>query len=79
MTGRPGRKPLPNREEVRTTHVTVKMSVVERDALIAMVEQRRMERAESGVDGVYTLSAYVRDLVAQEVQRRRGAKKRHGC
>jgi hypothetical protein len=79
MNGKPGRKPIANRADVRTTHVTIKMSTVERDALLALVEQRRNERETAGIQGVFTVSAYVRELVAKDARRRGVAKKRDDC
>jgi len=76
---KPGRKPIPNRADVRTTHVTIKMSSAERDLLLAAVEQLRQERVASGIHGAFTVSAYVRELVAKDAKRRGVAKKHDGC
>ena len=75
MNGKPGRKPIPNRDDVRTEHVTIKVSSIERALLLELVEHRRAERAANGEKGVYTVSAYVRELVRQDARRKRKAKK----
>ena len=80
MNGKPGRKPIPNRDDVRTEHVTIKISSVERALLMELVEQRRAEREAHGEKGVYTVSAYVRELVRQDdVRRKRLGKKQQAC
>ena len=77
--GKPGRKPIANRDEVRTTHVTIKMSALERALLLELVRERRAERDAKGEEGSYTVSAYVRDLVKNDARRKKHAKKRQPC
>ena len=60
-----------DRETVRTTHVTVKFSPIERDLLLRLVDTRREERRAAGIRGAYTVSAFVRELVIKEARRRR--------
>lgn len=79
MNGKPGRKPIPNRDDVRTAHVTIKVSAVERALLMELVEQRRAELEAQGRRGVFTVSAYVRELVKQDARRKRLAKKQPPC
>jgi hypothetical protein len=73
MRAKPGRKPFENRESVRTTHVTIKLSNIERTLLEQLVDQRRREHEESGKRGIFTVSAYVRELVMKDARRRRVA------
>ena len=79
MSEKRGRKPIPNREVVRTTHVTIKVSPLERALIFTLVDLRRSERKAAGLDGVYTVSAFVRELVAREARRRRVAKPKADC
>lgn len=71
MNAKPGRKPFENRESVRTTHVTIKLSSIERSLLEQLVDERRREHEASGRRGVFTVSAYVRELVMKDARRRR--------
>ncbi len=71
MRTKPGRKPFEDRESVRTTHVTIKLSTIERSLLVQLVDARRREHEALGKRGVFTVSAYVRELVMKDARRRR--------
>jgi hypothetical protein len=66
---KPGRKPIPNRAEVRNEHVTIKMSPLELDLLHRLVSRWRSDRAARGHEGVFTVSMYIRELVTKDARR----------
>jgi hypothetical protein len=65
-----GRAPAENRDDVRTGHVTIKMSSVEMKLLQKLVAIRRGERREDDSEA-FTVSEYLRELLARDARRRR--------
>lgn len=67
---KPGRPPIADRRQVRTEHVTIKLSARELAQIRELAELERAERAKRGQGSNFSVGRYLRELIAAEARRR---------
>ena len=65
-----GRPPIEDRRLVRDKYFTFKLTAAELHLIRKLCALEQAERARRGMKGGYTVSRYLRDLVAADAERR---------